>query len=297
MPRTRTNKNQLPKTGQVVSWDGEGFDDGGYQEGWPKAGPLAVTRFIDNGDNTITDRATNLQWIKRPELIIPDGLNANNLGVEKGDWSAGVAFSAGDIATKNTDSSAWICLIAHTSINPPNYADATDYNVGDVVLDAAGDGTYYQCGTAHTSSGSTISADTGGSWTQVATDASSLFAFDQTLHPTYWQQSIWAQSNSGGGVNPVYMSWNSGVANAMITKSGKSDWKMPNLKELISIVDYGRVGPAIDPIFANCQSDYYWSSTIYAGYTGYAWYVDFRYGNVNYDPRYYNYYVRPVRQY
>jgi hypothetical protein len=238
-------------------------------------------------------------WIKRPELIIPDSLNAGNIGVEKGNWAANTAFSAGDIATKSSDNTAWICLIGHTSINPPNYADATPYGVGDVVYDSTGDGTYYQCSTAHTSSGATISDDGGGTnWTQIATDVSSLFAFDQSVNPTYWLQSIWATSNGSGGVNPVYMDWNSGITNAEITKSGFSNWRMPNVKQLMSIVNYQNVSPAIDgSVFPNCQSDYYWSSTVYADYTDYAWLVDFGDGYVGGNFRGDYGYVRPVRQY
>jgi len=50
---------QLPKTGQTVSY-AKG-DDGDIQSGvlWPNP------RFIDNGNNTITDKLTGLMWMKR----------------------------------------------------------------------------------------------------------------------------------------------------------------------------------------------------------------------------------------
>src|ERR1035437_2742356 len=69
----------VPKTGAVVSYDGNNLDDGGTQLGNPVS-----PRFVDNGDNTISDKATGLMWIKRPELIIPGGLNAGDIAVERG---------------------------------------------------------------------------------------------------------------------------------------------------------------------------------------------------------------------
>ncbi len=53
----------LPKTGQLSSYSL--WDDGYYQAGKPKTGP----RFTDNGDNTITDHATGLMWIKDPSQL------------------------------------------------------------------------------------------------------------------------------------------------------------------------------------------------------------------------------------
>ena len=38
-----------------------------------------------------------------------------------------------------------------------------------------------------------------------------------------------------------------------------SDWRLPTVKELLTIVDRSRSLPAIDPIFGPTQSDYYWS--------------------------------------
>lgn len=50
--------------------------------------------------------------------------------------------------------------------------------------------------------------------------------------------------------------------------AGHSDWRLPNVNELQTLADYGRVFPAIDPVFNNgvdsfTQSDFYWSSTTY----------------------------------
>ena len=44
--------------------------------------------------------------------------------------------------------------------------------------------------------------------------------------------------------------------------SGHTDWRLPNIRELESIVDYGRV-PTIDPVFDLTEGFVYWSSTSY----------------------------------
>ncbi len=75
------------------------------------------------------------------------------------------------------------------------------------------------------------------------------------------------------------------------------DWRLPSIEEIQTLVDYSQVTPsATEGIFQHIFWDnYYWSSTAYAGYTGYAWIVDFYYGDsANYNKGT-NYYVRCVR--
>ena len=49
-----------------------------------------------------------------------------------------------------------------------------------------------------------------------------------------------------------------------------------------------------DP-FTGVQSNFYWSSTTYAGNTDYAWFVNLSYGNVCNDDKTITNYVWPVR--
>ena len=83
---------------------------------------------------------------------------------------------------------------------------------------------------------------------------------------------------------------------AELNKEQYPDWRIPTREELESILDLTKHDPAIDPIF-KCESAGYWSSTIYAGNTAYAWGVNFVSGVVDSVSRYGAYYVRPVRQY
>ena len=75
---------------------------------------------------------------------------------------------------------------------------------------------------------------------------------------------------------------------------GQSDWRLPSDMELVTIVDYGRYNPAIDPIFSAHEDDY-WSATLHAIHLGRAWHVGFSTGYVAYHEPKFNYYVRCVR--
>jgi hypothetical protein len=65
----------------------------------------------------------------------------------------------------------------------------------------------------------------------------------------------------------------------MATTGGHRDWRLPSTIELMSIVDYGRSDPSINPIFIGTTSTYYWSSTLYVG-TSLVWSVNFYDGAV-----------------
>ena len=72
---------------------------------------------------------------------------------------------------------------------------------------------------------------------------------------------VWQKNDSGQGLN-----WEQALAYAANLKGG---WRLPNAKELQSIVDYTRV-PAIAPVFQvsklpDGETPFYWSSTTHAG--------------------------------
>jgi hypothetical protein len=75
---------------------------------------------------------------------------------------------------------------------------------------------------------------------------------------------------------------------------GYADWRLPSRMELLSIVDYGRYTPSINPVFS-CSSGYFWSGSTGAWASGYAWRVVFGDGGSVYDSKYYACHVRCVR--
>lgn len=83
---------------------------------------------------------------------------------------------------------------------------------------------------------------------------------------------------------------------ATLNLGGHKDWRLPNLKELQSISTAYAARPSIDTAaFPDAASALYWSSTTLAQRATRAWTIDFRYGVISYNDKSDKLRVRAVR--
>jgi hypothetical protein len=111
-----------------------------------------------------------------------------------------------------------------------------------------------------------------------------------------WQKDT-ADVNGNGSIGDEDgLDWQAALKHCeSLSYAGHDDWRLPNVRELQSILHYGRGGPAIDPVFG-ALSAYYWSSSVVADVPGYSWLVQFGVGYINaIDGRSARFNVRAVR--
>ena len=103
---------------------------------------------------------------------------------------------------------------------------------------------------------------------------------------------VWEKLTSDGTIHDVNDSYawvdafaKIAVLNTVPCFAGHCDWRLPNVNELATLVNFGTNVPAIDPVFNNgvdsfMLSDSHWSSTPVCCSGGNAWLVAFGSGGV-----------------
>jgi hypothetical protein len=276
--------------------------------------------FTDNGDGTVTDNVTDLMWQQSPDTDGDDDIEADDK-LSYGDAVAGAAtLSLGGYADWRLPTIKELySLIDFNGVDPSGYEGSntsglipfidTDYfdfaygdtSAGERIIDSQ-----YLSITPY------VSTTMGGDETVFGVNFAdgrikgyplSMFNSDKTFFVVYVRGNteygqndfadngdgtitdnatglMWSQTDSGEDLN-----WEEGLDWVQVKNAqnymGYNDWRLPNVKELQSIVDYTRSpdttdSAAIDPLFSVTSfineagdSDYpfFWSGTTHSNRT------------------------------
>ena len=130
---------------------------------------------------------------------------------------------------------------------------------------------------------------------------------DQRLCELYYGNGDGTVTDTAGltwqGATAGPMTWIQAMAHVKtLTLAGKNDWRLPDINELQSLVDYEATSAAIwghdcykfGPL-SDTQSSFYWSSTTRASSHSSAWGINFSNGDLTSQSKTGSYYVRAVR--
>jgi hypothetical protein len=265
----------------------------------------AQPSYVDNGDGTVTDLNTGLMWQKTPGDKVTfaqavAGAESFNLA-GYGDWRLPtikelyslIDFSGIDPSGWNGSDTSSLVPFIDTDYFDFEYGDTS---TGERIIDAQYWSSTEYVGTTMGGSATTFGVNfadgrikgygrehpDGGEMTQFVRYVRGnpdygVNDFVDNGDSTITDQAtglMWMQVDSG-----TAMTWEEALAYAEgMDYAGYDDWRLPNAKELQSIVDYSRSpgttnSAAIDPMFSstpitdeagNTNYAFYWSSTTHA---------------------------------
>ena len=262
-----------PLPGDTAASDATAGDILSGLEAWTKAGALLTGSMTNVGQQIITPTTTN--------LTITAGYH-NGTGYTLGD---------ADLVAGNIKSG--IDLFGVTGTFKSLLPDTGQTGCWDAA------GTVITCGNAPAGQDAEYTASNSGTCNPSFTDNGNETITDNCTN-LMWQKCSRGLSGASCVTGTVVTNyWADALSYCEgLNFAGQTDWRLPNIKELQSIVNYQNINPAINTTyFPATQSDYYWSGATREGYPAYAWSVDFSFGYVDsYDKGTNLLYVRCVRQ-
>jgi len=118
----------------------------------------------------------------------------------------------------------------------------------------------------------------------------SLFSSNEViLYHLEWQDNVETKTKKMNWYEAVYYC-------KELSLHKRTNWRLPKLRELQSLVDIYRYSPSIKKAFKFTTSkSYYWSSTVLASNKDKAWHVFYKYGDSYYSAKTTKQSVRCVR--
>ncbi len=278
---------KLPDTGQTTRYSDTTGDDSDTLINAPS--------YTDNSDDTVTDNNTGLIWQRQDD-------NTTRTWANAGPYCDGLTLGA---------QSDWRLP------DKKELASIADYGTYSPAIDStAFPGTNSSYYSSYYWSSATYASDTSFAWRLlfsigfigngdktgsfyvrcVRSSQFSVAAFADLGDQTVLDRKtglIWQQ-----GIDYSTRNWEAAISYCDgLNLAGRSDWRLPNVRELESITDDSKYSPAIDSTaFPGTLSLHYWSSTTVADSTSDAWYVHFSDGFVNSGSnKTVSFYVRCVR--
>ena len=275
----------VPDTGQTSDFTATWGEDADYT--------IHPPSYTDNGNETITDNVTGLMWQKQDDGITRDWTTAMNycetLSVAGYyDWRLPSNKELIGIVHYGTSGPA-IDTAYFPSTYSSGYWTSTYYLVDpNMTVDVE-----FDFGVNHTA---THNRTNGAFYSRCVRGAQTNPFYINNGDGTITDQStrlMWQQNDDA-----IQRAWESAVSYCEgLDLAGHSDWRLPNLKELLSIVDYSIWAPAIDSTyFPTTQATRYWASTSKFSSTTLAWDISFMLGNIEtFNKSHGSYYARCVR--
>jgi hypothetical protein len=282
--------------------------------GFANAATAAKT-YSDNGDGTVTDPTTGLQWMRCSMGQTWDGVTSNCVGTansyiwDQANLLTGTVTFAGRSDWRLPNIRELQTIVDRSRVNPaidvaafPNTpASSTTYFWADTAnAESRGYAWRVSFSSGIANSGSSCTADCFNQ-VRLVRAGQSLGLLDiarpstdyvdhgngtVTHTPTglMWQRcavgQTWDVSTCTGTESAI--TWDAAKL-LTSTFAGQTDWRLPTEEELLSLVDYDRYSPSINVTLIPAIPTVFWSASAYAGSSGRAWRVFFELGQSNPD--------------
>jgi Protein of unknown function (DUF1566) len=270
---------RLPDTGQTSNFTASQGEDADYN--------IFTPYFLFNGNGSVTDTVTGLMWQQTDggEMTIENALNycdTLTLGGHS-DWRLPNAHEAFSILNHNYSNPALnLTVFAPTNAEYwwTSSRQANDNTKIWVTNAGGGIGNHQKLETI--SAGGTKRFNVRAVRDIYAPTAAIPHFIDHVnntitdqLTGLVWQKVPLTDT----------LTWEQSLQYAEnLSLAGKSDWRLPNIKELQSLNDENLVNPSINTLFfSTIGLKKYWSSTSLPNQTVQAWYLDTRFGITTHD--------------